>query len=303
MARKPRLDGATGGSTPHPYDLTSARSRPPGQLLDADLHQLASNDAPHPGVVLGLPRQRASRVGVHTPEFSFEHQIELVDQAVRAREIDYPVALDNDYTIWNAFDNHYWPAVYLLDKKGTRRGQHFGEGSYEQVERAIQRLLGVERPLVTTHGTGVEAEADWPHLHSPETYLGRARTTNFAPADGSALRRAAPPQPLGSDRAWSVSPEHVLLQQPGGSIAYRFLARDAHLVLSTSDPEPISFRVLLDGAEPGPHHGVDVDEGGSGVLREGRMYQLVRTNGDVRERTLEVTFSRPEVRAHVFTFG
>ena len=121
-------------------------------------------------------------VGVHTPEFSFEHQIELVDQAVRAREIDYPVALDNDYAIWNAFDNHYWPAVYLLDEEGTRRGQHFGEGSYEQVERAIQRLLGVERPLVTTHGTGVEAEADWPHLHSPETYLGRARTTNFTPA-------------------------------------------------------------------------------------------------------------------------
>ena len=153
------------------------------------------------------------------------------------------------------------------------------------------------------HGTGVEAEADWPHLHSPETYLGRARTTNFTPADSSAHDAPLPLNHWALTGDWSIHEEHVLLQEPGGSIAYRFLARDAHLVLSTSHLEPVSFQVLLDGAEPGPHHGVDVDEGGSGVLREGRMYQLVRASGDVRERRVEVTFSRPGVRAYVFTFG
>ncbi len=304
MARKPRLDGATGWINSPPLRPDELQ----GHVLLVNFWTLTCINW-----LRTMPHIRAwSRayrddglivVGVHTPEFSFEHQIELVDQAVRAREIDYPVVLDNDYAIWNAFDNHYWPAVYLLDEEGTRRGQHFGEGSYEQVERAIQRLLGVERPLVTTHGTGVEAEADWPHLHSPETYLGRARTTNFTPADGFAYGEPLPLNHWALTGEWSVHEEHVQLQQPGGSIAYRFLARDAHLVLSTSDPEPVSFRVLLDGAEPGPHHGVDVDEGGFGVLREGRMYQLVRTNGDVRERTLEVTFSGPGVRAHVFTFG
>ena len=236
-------------------------------------------------------------VGVHTPEFAFEHDIGLVERATGDRQIDYPVAVDNDYAVWKAFDNHYWPAAYLVDDKGKRRGHHFGEGGYEEVEGAIQRLLGVERPLVTAHGTGVEAEADWPHLHSPETYLGRARATGFACAEPPPLNHWG----LGGE--WSVHQEHVLLAEAGGSIAYRFLARDAHLVLSTSDPEPISFRVLLDGAEPGPHHGVDVDEGGSGMVSEGRMYQLVRTSGDVRERTLEVTFSESGVLAHVFTFG
>ena len=193
MARKPRLDGATGWINSPPLRPDELQ----GHVLLVNFWTLTCinwlRTMPHIRAWSWAYRDDGLVVvGVHTPEFSFEHQIELVDQAVRAREIDYPVALDNDYAIWNAFDNHYWPAVYLLDEEGTRRGQHFGEGSYEQVERAIQRLLGVERPLVTTHGTGVEAEADWPHLHSPETYLGRARTTNFTPADGSAYGEPLP---------------------------------------------------------------------------------------------------------------
>ena len=192
MARIPTLDGATGWINSPPLRPDELR----GHVVLVNFWTLTCinwlRTVPHIREWSRAYRDNGLVVvGVHTPEFAFEHQIELVNQAVRAREIDYPVALDNDYAVWNAFDNHYWPAVYLLDEKGTRRGQHFGEGSYEQVERAIQRLLGVERPLVTAHGTGVEAEADWRHLRSPETYLGGARTTNFTPTDGSAIDEQA----------------------------------------------------------------------------------------------------------------
>ena len=250
-------------------------------------------------------------VGVHTPEFAFEQDIGLVEAATSARGIGYPVVVDNDYAVWNAFGNRYWPAVYLFDEEGGRRGQHFGEGGYEQVERAIQRLLGVERPFVSARGVGVEAEADWRHLRSPETYLGHMRSRNFTSADDSSIDEQhcfIPPDSLPLNHwslvgAWTIGPEHVLLHQPGGSVAYRFLARDAHLVVSSLDRRAIPFRVLLDGSRPGPSHGVDVDEDGLGVLREGRMYQLVRTRDQVDERTVEVIFSKPGVLAYVFTFG
>src|SRR5687767_6930496 len=207
-------------------------------------------------------------IGVHTPEFSFEHEIELVRKATEDREIDYPVALDNGYEIWSAFDNHYWPALYFVDREGMIRDQHFGEGRYEESERVIQELLGVERELVSVEGVGAEAEADWDHLRTPETYLGSARGGGLASLNGE----------------WAVGPEKVVLEQAGGSIGFRFHARDAHLVLSPGAHEPIPFRVLLDGEAPGPSHGVDVDEDGNGVLREGRMYQLVRQPDEVRER-------------------
>ena len=147
-------------------------------------------------------------IGVHTPEFSFEHEIDLVRQATKERAIDYPVAADNDYAIWSAFDNHYWPALYFVDADGIIRDQHFGEGRYEQSERVIQRLLGVERELVSVEGLGVEAEADWDHLRTPETYLGYARSEQFASPDGAAFdeRRAYElperlrRQPLGARR-------------------------------------------------------------------------------------------------------
>jgi thioredoxin family protein len=219
--------------------------------------------------------------------------------------------VDNDYAIWSAFDNHYWPALYFVDADGVIRDHHFGEGRYEQSERVIQQLLGVERDLVSVDGLGVEAEADWDQLRTPETYLGYQRSEHFASPDGAAFdeRRAYElPEHLRFSHwalrgEWTIGGENVVLEQGGGSIAYRFHARDAHLVLSPGAREPIPFRVLLDGEAPGPSHGVDVDEDGNGLLREGRMYQLVRAQDAVRERTLEITFHEPGAEAYAFTFG
>ncbi|BCB86885.1 hypothetical protein Psuf_041980 [Phytohabitans suffuscus] len=203
-------------------------------------------------------------IGVHTPEFSFEHDVDGVRRAVHEREIDYPVAVDNDHEIWNAFDNHYWPALYFVDGGGIVRGDHFGEGHYEASERVIQRLLDIDRPLVSVEGVGVEAAADWASLRTPETYLGFER---------------GEPQPsnrLALSGDWTVNAENVALERAGGSIALTFQARDAHLVLSPGPRGPIPFSLLLDGEPPGPAHGVDVDEAGDGLLRDGRLYQLVR---------------------------
>jgi len=250
-------------------------------------------------------------IGVHTPEFSFEHEIDQVRLAVAKRSIDYPIAVDNDYVIWRAFDNQYWPALYFVDAAGIIRDHRFGEGSYEQSERILQRLLGVERELASVDGVGVEAAADWDHLQTPETYLGYARSRGIASPGGAAYDTRStyqiPPHlpgdhwGLGGD--WTVGRESVALEHAGGSIAYRFEARDAHLVLSRGASEPIPFRVLLDGAAPGLSHGVDVDEDGAGVLRDGGLYQLVRQAGEVRERTVQVTFLEPGAQAYAFTFG
>ena len=236
-------------------------------------------------------------IGVHTPEFSFEHEIDGVRQATKERAIDYPVAVDNDYAIWSAFANNYWPALYFVDADGIIRDQHFGEGRYEQSERVIQRLLGVERELVSVEGRGVEAEADWDHLRTPETYLGDARGERLASSDRLPLNHWA------LEGEWTIGPENVVLDEAGGSIAYRFHARDAHLVLSPGAGEPIPLRVLLDGEAPGPSHGVDVDGDGHGLLQNGRMYQLVRQHDAVRERTLEITFLERGAEAYSFTFG
>jgi thiol-disulfide isomerase/thioredoxin len=250
-------------------------------------------------------------IGVHTPEFSFEHEIEDVRRATQERGIDYPVAQDNEYAIWDAFANHYWPALYFVDSDGVIRDQHFGEGRYEQSEQVIQQLLGVERELGAVDGVGVEAEADWDNLHTTETYLGYARSEGFASPNGAAFDERQTyelPDRLPLNRwalagEWTIGREKVVLDQPGGSIAYRFHARDAHLVLSPGAREPIPFRVFLSGEPPGSSHGVDVDEGGNGVLRDGRLYQLVREHDAVRERTLEITFLEPGAAAYVFTFG
>jgi thiol-disulfide isomerase/thioredoxin len=250
-------------------------------------------------------------IGVHTPEFAFEHDLDLVRQASDQRAIDYPIAADNDYAVWDAFDNHYWPALYFVDAEGIIRDQHFGEGRYEESERVIQQLLGVERDPVSVEGVGVEAEADWDHLQTPESYLGYARSENLASPGGAAFdqRRAyALPERLPLNHwalagDWTIGRENVVLDQAGGSIAYRFQARDAHLVLRAGTRDPIPFRILLDGEAPGASHGVDVAQDGTGVLREGRLYQLVRQHDDVLERTLQITFLEPGAEAYVFTFG
>jgi thiol-disulfide isomerase/thioredoxin len=250
-------------------------------------------------------------IGAHTPEFSFEHDIERIRQATSERGIDYPVAVDSDYAIWRAFDNEYWPALYFADADGLIRDRHFGEGRYERSEREIQRLLGLTRELVSVKGIGVEAGADWDHLRTPETYLGYGRGENLASPGGAAFdqpRGYEPPEHLNLNHwslagDWTIGREQVTLDQSGGSIAYRFHARDAHLVLSAAEPVPIPFRVKLDGESPGLSHGVDVDGDGNGVLREGRLYQLVRQTGAIRDRTLEITFSEAGAEAYVFTFG
>jgi thiol-disulfide isomerase/thioredoxin len=250
-------------------------------------------------------------IGVHTPEFWFEHQISLVRQATQDRALEHPVAVDNDYDVWNAFANHYWPALYLVDTDGLIRYHHFGEGRYEESERMIQQLLGARRQLTSVHGLGVEAEADWQHLRTPETYLGYERSEHFASPGAVAFdepRTYQLPGHLPSNHwalagDWTIGRGNIVLDQAGGNIAYRFHARDAHLVLSIRAREPIPFRVLLDGQAPGPSHGVDVDEDGNGMLRDGRLYQLVRQHDIVRERTLEITFLEPGAEAYVFTFG
>jgi thiol-disulfide isomerase/thioredoxin len=226
-------------------------------------------------------------IGVHTPEFSFEHDVDGVRRATGEREIGYPVAVDNEHAIWRAFANRYWPALYFVDTDGVIRDEHFGEGRYEQSERMIQRLLDIEREPVQVEGTGVEAEADWDNLRTPETYLGSARGESIAALSGE----------------WTVGPESVVLGRAGGSIAFGFHARDAHLVMSPGASEPIPFRVLLDGEPPGSSHGEDVDAEGNGLLRDGRMYQLVRQAGGIRERTLEIKFHDPGAEAYSFTFG
>jgi thiol-disulfide isomerase/thioredoxin len=236
-------------------------------------------------------------IGVHTPEFSFEHDIDLVRRAIKERAIDYPVAVDNDYEVWNAFANHYWPALYFVDPDGRIRDHHFGEGRYEESEHVIQRLLDVERQPVSVEGSGVEAAADWDHLGTPETYLGYGRGGQAASPERLHLNQ------WGLTGEWTIGSESIVLEQAGGSIAFRFHARDAHLVLFSGAGQPIPFRVVVDGEPPGPSHGVDVDEEGNGVLRDGRMYQLVREHDTVRDRTLEITFLEPGAEAYAFTFG
>jgi thiol-disulfide isomerase/thioredoxin len=250
-------------------------------------------------------------IGVHTPEFSFEHELDCVRQATKDMAIDYPVAADNDYAIWSAFENNYWPALYFVDADGVIRDHHFGEGRYEQSERVIQRLLGVEHELVGVEGLGVEAEADWNNLRTTETYLGYERSDQFASPDRAALAERVAyelPERLRFNHwalsgEWTIGREKVMLEQAGGSIAYRFHARDAHLVLSPGAHEAIPFRVRLDGEPPGRSHGGDIDEDGDGLLREGRLYQLLRQHDAVRERTLEITFLESGAEAYAFTFG
>jgi hypothetical protein len=250
-------------------------------------------------------------IGVHTPEFAFEHDIDGVRHATSERAIDYPIAIDNDYEVWNAFANHYWPALYFTDAYGIIRDQHFGEGRYERLERVIQKLLGVEPQPLSVEGLGVEAPADWEHLSTPETYLGYWRSDQFASPQRPAMddsRAYALPERLRLNHwalagDWTIGAENVSLDQTGGTIAFRFHARDAHLVLSLSTREPIPFRVLLDGEPPGSSRGVDVDEDGHGLLREDRMYQLVRQRDAVDDRTLEITFLERGAEAYAFTFG
>ena len=257
-------------------------------------------------------------IGVHTPEFDFEHDLDNVRRAVKDLRVDYPVVVDNDYAIWSAFDNHYWPALYFVDAQGQIRHHRFGEGDYEQSEMVVQRLLldagaeGVAEDLVSVDALGVEAAADWDSLWSPENYLGYERSEGFASPDGAVLDTphvyAAPARlrlnqwALGGD--WTVKRGATVLNQAEGRILYRFHARDLHLVMAPpARGTPVRFRVLLDGQPPGAAHGADVDDQGNGTLTDPRLYQLLRQPGPVAEHTFEITFGDPGVQAYAFTFG
>jgi len=249
-------------------------------------------------------------VGVHTPEFSFEHDTDLVRRATQERAIDYPVAVDNHYAIWGAFANAFWPALYFVDPDGVIRDEYFGEGRYEESERVLQQLLRIRRTPVVVEAAGVEAQADWEHLLTPEIYLGYARGRGFAsPAAGfDEPRTYELPSRLklntwGLGGAWRLERERAAVGEGGATLACTFHARDAHVVLARRSEDPVPFQVRLDGAPPGPSHGVDVDQDGSGIVDDGGLYQLVRTHDGVRERTLEVTFSAPGAEAYAFTFG
>jgi thiol-disulfide isomerase/thioredoxin len=239
-------------------------------------------------------------VGVHAPEFGFEHDLDNVRHAVNELGVGYPVVIDNDFTIWRSFENHYWPAVYLVDRDGHVRFHHFGEGAYEETERAIQRLLDVDGETVHVDAHGLAEAANWDTLRSPETYVGHARSERRTDprADGLALNQWA----LAGE--WSVGEEAAALEAAPGSIAYRLQARDLNLVLAPpASGAPVRFAVRLDGEPPGDAHGLDVGESGEGTVSEPRMYQLVRQRGAVDPRTFEITFLDPGVRAYVFTFG
>ena len=244
-------------------------------------------------------------IGVHSPEFGFEHRLANVRWASGNLRVDYPVATDNQFAIWQAFGNQYWPALYLIDGKGRVRHRHFGEGDYEQSERAIQDLLaeagarGVEENLVSVTTPGAEAPADWDNLKSPETYLGTARTENRVSPDAR-LRL----NEWALKGKWTVEKQPAVLGEANGRIAYRFHARDLNLVMTPgAGGKPVRFRVLLDGRAPGPAHGIDVDEQGNGAVGEPRMYQLIRQPGPIADRQFEIEFLDPGVEVFVFTFG
>ncbi|QQC66120.1 cytochrome c biogenesis protein DipZ [Paraburkholderia ginsengisoli] len=260
-------------------------------------------------------------IGVHAPEFAFERNIDNVKKATHDLGVDYPVAIDNNYAIWRAFNNQYWPAHYFVDAQGQIRYHHFGEGDYAESEKVIQQLLAeaghanatkVSLGIAGMSAQGVQAAADNADLQSPETYVGYQRADNFASPGGAAQDTlhtyAAPSRPAvnewGLAGAWTVGAESANLAAAHGRIVYRFHARDLHLVLGPgANGKPVRFRVSVDGAAPGAAHGADTAADGSGIVTEQRLYQLVRQTGDVKDHTFSIEFLDPGVQAYAFTFG
>jgi thiol-disulfide isomerase/thioredoxin len=257
-------------------------------------------------------------VGVHTPEFPFEQDVENVREAAKDMTVEYPVALDSDYAVWRAFSNRYWPAVYIADAEGQIRHHQFGEGGYEECERVIQQLLreagrdAISDDLVSVTDEGFETQADWANLESPETYLGYEQAQRFASPVGVALdepRTYVAPHPLQlNDWAlsgdWTVQRRASVLNQADGRIAFRFHARDVHLVMGPrARDKSVPFSMLVDGEPPGAAHGLDIDQQGHGTVAQQRLYQLIREPGTITDRTFEITYLAPGVEVYAFTFG
>jgi cytochrome c biogenesis protein CcdA/thiol-disulfide isomerase/thioredoxin len=257
-------------------------------------------------------------IGVHAPEFAFERDVNNVTKAMKDLGINYPVAIDNDFKIWRAFNNEYWPAHYFADAQGRIRYHHFGEGEYAESERVIQQLLReagatkVSDGLINADAKGVQLAPDSNEVQSPETYVGYQRAEHFVPETALVPDKVAaynPPEKLALNDwslggQWHVGSERATASAPASRIVYRFHARDLHLVLGPgADGKPVRFKVLIDGKAPGDAHGMDVAPDGSGSVTEQRLYQLVRQNGGVTDRTFSIEFLDPGASAYAFTFG
>jgi thiol-disulfide isomerase/thioredoxin len=257
-------------------------------------------------------------VGVHTPEFPFERDVENIRWAAETMKVEYPVAIDSDYAVWRAFANNYWPAVYIADAEGRIRHHQFGEGGYMECERVVQMLLreagrdDVGGDLVSIAPTGFEAQADWTNLQSPETYLGYQQAQNFASPRSGELDRPSTYEVPDSLRLnqwalsgdWTIASGASVLNGADGRIAFRFHARDVNLVMGPPEKgSNVPFRVLLDGDPPGAAHGLDVDDEGRGNVAQQRLYQLIRQPGSIGDRTFEIEFLAPGAEAYCFTFG
>jgi thiol-disulfide isomerase/thioredoxin len=257
-------------------------------------------------------------IGTHAPEFAFERNVDNVRQAAKDLQVGYPIAIDNDYAIWRAFRNQAWPALYFVDAQGRTRHHHLGEGDYEQSERFIQKLLteaganAIGHQLVAVDAVGAEAAADWGSLRSPENYVGYERTEGFASAGGAVSDKGhfyTAPARLGLNHwalsgDWTMKKGATLLNKANGRIAYRFHARDLHLVMGPAvRGTSVRFRVLIDGQPPGAGHGTDVDDQGNGTVAEQRLYQLIRQPKPIADRLFEIEFLDPGVETFAFTFG
>ncbi len=315
----PSLGGATGWLNSQP--LTAAGLRGKVVLIDVWTYTCINWLRQLPYVRAWAEKYKNQGlvvIGVHTPEFEFEKNIDNVRRAAKDIRVDFPIAIDNNYSIWRALKNQYWPALYFVDAKGHIRGHHFGEGEYEQSERIIQQLLAeagssnIDPKLVSVNAPGLEAPADWGSLKSPENYLGHERTENFASPGGAVLDRrrvyAAPARlkinhwALSGD--WTVKKQATVLNNANGKIAYRFHARDLHLVMGpAARGTSVRFRVLIDGKPPGAAHGIDLDVQGNGTVVEQRLYQLIRQSKPITERQFEIEFLDSGVEAFAFTFG
>jgi thiol-disulfide isomerase/thioredoxin len=298
----PGFDGATGWLNSEPLAPDGLR----GKVVLVDFWTYTCiNWLRTLGYVRAWAEKYADRglvvIGVHTPEFPFEHDVDNVREAAKDMRVEYPIALDSGYGVWRAFDNHYWPAAYIADAEGRVRHHHFGEGAYEECEWVIQGLLGIEDGLVSPVLEGFEVQADWENLQSPETYLGADQAQNFAGSgsDGRELRLNQ--WALSGD--WTIEGGKSVLNGSEGGIVFRFHARDVNLVMGPPRGESVPFRVRVDGEPPSDAHGLDVDEEGRGTLAQQRLYQLIREPGSISDRTFEIVFEAAGAEAYCFTFG
>ena len=316
---RPSLKGATGWLNSHPLEMQGLRGKV--VLIDFWTYTCINWRRTLPYVRAWAEKYKMQGlvvIGVHTPEFSFEQQFENVRHAVGQMDIDFPVATDNNYQIWDSFQNLYWPALYLIDAKGQLRYQKFGEGDYVQIEMQIQKLLKEVSPFnvpeqpVLVVPCGVELAADWSNLQSPENFLGYNRTESFATP-----KRFIPDRPVQYDQPsqlklnqwalsgeWVMGKEHVRLLKGQGKVLYCFHARDLHLIMGPGTPgSAVRYRVLINGKSPGSSQGTDVDPNGNGLVTEHRMYHLVRQKEEIVDREFQIEFLDPEVEVYDFTFG